>query len=245
MNINHEFAFSKRLFFNAKLELLLNSELTSIGLTQYLFVILDPNQVPIYQLVNGFTSKQLETYQNNIHHDAYLNRYIGTHSHGQILHLQKMLPLKQIRDPIFHDVLLANLGSKHSFSGIAPIVHQYSLVLSSHSNDRVSYKNQQHLQKIWAFIISWSNAWISQRLLDEMLPTLKTQSLNPLLLTVLTEAELGVFELLLQGLNGSEIAQLRDVSKETVRYQIKQILHKTQCRHQNDLLSRYYRNLAL
>lgn len=54
-------------------------------------------------------------------------------------------------------------------------------------------------------------------------------------LGALTKAESAVLTLLLHGMNGSETAQHRRTSQETVRSQIKSVLHKLGLRRQSDL----------
>lgn len=57
------------------------------------------------------------------------------------------------------------------------------------------------------------------------------------LLYCLTKSEQDVLTLLSRGLTGAEVARLRGVSLETVKSQIKTLLHKTGTNNQNDLLN--------
>ncbi|MEZ9556289.1 helix-turn-helix transcriptional regulator, partial [Vibrio splendidus] len=86
--------------------------------------------------------------------------------------------------------------------------------------------------------IAWANSWIAHHtmLLHWNRYAEPTTTILP---PILTKSELIVLELIIKGLTGSEVAKIRNVSKETVRTQIKSILHKTQCKNQNQLISRF------
>ncbi|WP_261836877.1 helix-turn-helix transcriptional regulator [Vibrio ishigakensis] len=93
-----------------------------------------------------------------------------------------------------------------------------------------------NIQQSWKLIQSWANSWVSHYQMLEHWEALYNKNHQD---SQLTRTESDILELLVSGLNGPEIANLRSVSKETIKSQIKSILHKTQCRHQNELVSRF------
>lgn len=222
------------------LEYLLTSELNRLGLDYFVLMIIDASQNPIYQYVHGFSMHQMAIYQQHIDHDAFFHHYMKIGLMGDLTYMQQMLPVKTIRDPIFQDILVPTLDLHHSHSGLVRLNHGHYLMLSSHGDARLSPRDQSQLQNVWQFLGCWGNFWLEEREMENRFAQLTTHTSPGLPLELLTSAELAVLYLLSQGYDGSEVAKIRNVSKETVRSQIKQILHKTDCRHQNQLLSRYF-----
>ncbi|HDY7736509.1 TPA: helix-turn-helix transcriptional regulator [Vibrio vulnificus] len=224
-----------------ELEEIVLRELSLAGIENVVFMILDPYQVPQLQFDFGFSTQQLEIYQQHQGHDSFLQHYLRKGLIGQYLYMQEMLPVKQIRNPIFREVLIPTMQLHHSYCGLFRLVEHHYLMLSCHSFSTLQPKHRDHLDRLWWFLISWGNYWVAQQSMAKRL-----SQLNPVRTHIregesLTDAELEVLSLLAQGMDGSEVARYRSVSKETVRSQIKRILHKTGCRHQNQLISRYYR----
>lgn len=224
-----------------ELEEIVLRELAQAGIENVVFMILDPYQVPRLQFDFGFSSQQLDIYQQNQHHDAFLQYYLRKGLIGQYLYMQEMLPVKQIRNPVFREVLIPTMKLHHSYCGLFRLVEHHYLMLSCHGFSALPPKQRDHLKRLWQFLISWGNCWVAQQSMVKRLAQLSPIRSIVHKGDVLTDAELEVLELLVQGMDGSEIAHYRSVSKETVRTQIKRILHKTGCRHQNQLISRYYR----
>lgn len=222
------------------LEYLLTFELGRLGLNYFVLMIIDARQTPIYQHVHGFSEHQMAVYQRHIDHDAFFHHYMQAGLLGNLMYMQQMLPVRTIRDPIFQDILVPTMELHHSHSGLVRLNHGHYLMLSSHGDARLSQRDQSQLQNVWQFLRSWGNYWLAQREMESRFAQLATRAARALPLELLTSAELSVLSLLAQGFDGSEVAKMRNVSKETVRSQIKQILHKTDCRHQNQLLSRYF-----
>ncbi|MDB1123389.1 helix-turn-helix transcriptional regulator [Vibrio algarum] len=224
-----------------ELEETLKSELFSIGFEQAVFVILDPKQNYAYEYSLGFEEHQLETYSVHQKHDVYLSQYLYDQAFGQIVYLQDLVPDKQIKNEIFWDVLVPTMKIRHSMCGVQPLLNNYSLILSSHSYQKPSVKQQLEIDNLWCYLTHWANNWIAKLDMQRCKQSLLSQKIATNQNVKLTSTELEVLGHLVEGLDGSEIAFRRRVSKETVRSQIKQLLHKTQSKHQNHLISRYYR----
>ncbi|MDF2152569.1 helix-turn-helix transcriptional regulator [Vibrio sp. CAU 1672] len=228
------------------LEEIAQKELNKLGLEHAVFMVLDRTQKPVFDFNFGFTQKQLQVYEAYQHHDVYLNEYMNTRLFGQLSHIQQLVPINNINDEVFLDILVPTLQLRQGYSGLYPLMHRHMMLLSCHSFRPLTPNQFQQLTLVWRLLIDWSNSWIAQRQL--MLswshfrnpPTdVRTHSQN------LTSAENQILHLLARGYSGSEIAQLRQVSKETIRSQIKQLLRKTGCKHQNQLISHYYQNHLL
>lgn len=86
----------------------------------------------------------------------------------------------------------------------------------------------------------WANYWLSFH--EKKLAYKRNDPLSKHLLLKLSDAEINVLLLLVEGKDGSDIARIRQVSKETVRSQIKALLNKTGCKSQNQLIASYYTN---
>ncbi|WP_117235032.1 helix-turn-helix transcriptional regulator [Vibrio maerlii] len=92
------------------------------------------------------------------------------------------------------------------------------------------------LQNMVDIVEKWVVSWLAhQRLLYSLanigLVSQEAEMLN------LTNAEHEVLSLMLRGFTSNEIAAYRQVSKETVRSQIKSLLHKTNSHSQNELIA--------
>lgn len=224
------------------LEQMFEFEFAKLGLEQFVLMIIDANQRPVFQHVCGFTDNQMQVYEQNMADDVFFHHYLS-HGHlGKLLCMQEMLPMHKIHNPVFNEILVPTLKLYHSYSGLAPLLNNHYVMLSSHSQRSLSYRNKERLDSAWQFLSAWGNYWVAQRTMTAQLSQFESMTTQDVLLTSLTSAELDVLDLLAQGLDGSEVAQQREVSKETVRSQIKKILRKTGCRHQNQLLARYFQS---
>ncbi|WP_413113234.1 helix-turn-helix transcriptional regulator [Thaumasiovibrio sp. DFM-14] len=221
-------------------EQMLRQEMKHMGMMSFVLMVLDPYQRPLVDISSGFSQQQLMVYQKNQRHDAYLNYYLQQNLQSKLVYMQEMLPINAIGDAIFHDVLVPTLQLHHSYSGLHPLLSHHYLMLSSHADCRLSPKQFYHLQSLWKSLALWANGWVSHYLFAQKWRQLESSSV--VCIEPLTVAERSVLNLLVQGCDGSEIAAKRRVSKETVKTQIKHILHKTGSKHQNQLISRYYMN---
>lgn len=226
----------------SNLEQILKFELTKLGLEQFVLMIIDARQQPVYQYICGFTNQQIKVYEQYMAHDVFFQHYAHNGHMGQLLCMQEMLPKSKIRNPVFNEILVPTMQMHHSYCGLAPLMNNHFVMLSSHGDRPLSYRARANVNSVWRFLSAWGNYWIAQCEVSAQLTQFENSATNGLLVANLTSAELEVLNMLAEGLDGSEVARRRNVSKETVRSQIKQILHKTDCRHQNQLLARYFQS---
>ncbi|MGL6312720.1 helix-turn-helix transcriptional regulator [Vibrio sp. WXL103] len=225
-----------------ELEQMLESELSQLGLEHFVVMIIGADRQPLFQHVCGFNQQQMHTYQTHMAHDMFLRYYTQKGYLGRLLYMQEMLPMRRISDPVFNEILVPTMALYHSYSGLERLSNHHYVMLSSHSDSNLSYRGCDKVQAVWRFLTAWGEYWLAQRAMSSQLSLLRYAPQSLLPLEELTQAELMVLNMLAQGMDGSEVARRRNVSKETVRSQIKQILHKTGCRHQNQLLTRYFQS---
>ncbi|WP_117232479.1 helix-turn-helix transcriptional regulator [Vibrio maerlii] len=118
------------------------------------------------------------------------------------------------------------------------INYNFNLTILLHSFTLLGQYEYSKLRLISDIAIAWANSWVSHQKLLNAWEHLSYTNRKPGF-PVLTASESEVFHHILRGWTCSEIANIRQVSKETVRSQIKSILHKSQCNNQNQLLARY------
>lgn len=110
-------------------------------------------------------------------------------------------------------------------------------MFSCHRQQGFNLQEQHFAQSLFLLTADWANQQLSLQYMQ--LHLLKGKMLNAVV-EQLTEAEWQILMLLIQGYDGSEIARLRDKSKETVRSQIKSLLRKTGSRNQHQLIAHYF-----
>ncbi|MEF1291069.1 helix-turn-helix transcriptional regulator [Vibrio sp. M260118] len=225
-----------------ELEQMLEVELAKLGLDHFVVMIIDARQQPVYQYVCGFTETQMNVYEQNMAHDVFLQHYADIGLIGQLTYMQEMLPMRRIDNPIFNEILVPTMQLYHSYCGLAPLMERHCLMLSSHGDRSLGYRSRFFIESVWRFLQTWGNYWIAHKAMSAQLVQFDSLTDKRLMISNLTVAESNVLNMLAQGLDGSEVARRRNVSKETVRSQIKHILHKTGCRHQNELLARYFQS---
>lgn len=222
----------------AEFEELLTREVEYIGIDKAYVALLSPDNQQVYQFIHQIGQSELTTYLDNVSHDAYLNEYIKQSLFDEVVYLQKLVPEQSIRDSIFHDLIKPSIGLDHSVGVISKLIGGYHAVLSTHSDKAIGHHSHQLHQILWRFILSWLTHTHVQERLFESMDDLSVSKLTTV--TPFTICEGIVFNLLISGMTGSEIAKFRGVSKETVKSQIKQILHKTNSKNQVQLVTKYY-----
>ncbi|MEZ9336903.1 helix-turn-helix transcriptional regulator [Vibrio splendidus] len=144
-----------------------------------------------------------------------------------------------LENRIFDHKKLSIITNKLSqYSVFSQLNYDHRMVAIFHSVESLSEPQTKHLQLVADIMTAWSNSWVAH---NTMLRYWKKYSepKNIDITSTLTKSEFNVLELLIKGFTGPEISSIRNVSKETVRTQIKSILHKTHCHSQNQLISRF------
>ncbi|MGR5066063.1 helix-turn-helix transcriptional regulator [Photobacterium sp. DNB22_13_2] len=190
---------------------------------------------------SGIEEQQLEFYDRHSQSDAYLQYYSKHNLHGRMVPLQIMLPQSQIKDEWFKEVMIPTLAVKHSLSGYSRLNRSEVQVLTFHRySSPFTPDSQLQLQRFMDSLAPWSQYYLSRQKLLEQFGSQAIQQGELMLPCILTPTEKQVIELLTKGYDGSEITQMRGVSKETTKTQLKSILHKLDCKHQNHLLHKLY-----
>lgn len=221
---------------------LIETELSKLGFDRSMILVLDPQHNLIFRYILGFSEHQFQFYADNMDLDPYTPFYHGNGMIGSNVYLQELLPHSKVKDKRFHDLLLPTMEIEHSYIGIHPLSNNHLFVFGAFSETSPRLKQQLLATELITFLILWANGWIAQCAMERQWQKLSARTNGNSLVCALTQAEQAVLLMLTQGLDGSEIAQQRRVSKETVRSQIKQLLHKTGSKHQNQLISRYFYN---
>ncbi|WP_205729133.1 helix-turn-helix transcriptional regulator [Ferrimonas sediminicola] len=179
----------------------------------------------------GLSPRSLAFMTDHSYEDRYLITYLERNQLGHAVCLQELLPRPLAEVNGFLERFAPHFDYRYSMGLILPLVNGRQLGLSCHRRRTPFPKGlEQILQGVGAALLPWAQLRLAPRLYPQLhLPALAER---------LTHAECQVLQLLARGMDGSEIARHRGVSKETVKSQIKSLLHKTNSRHQNHLLSR-------
>ncbi|WP_299013038.1 helix-turn-helix transcriptional regulator [uncultured Photobacterium sp.] len=200
-----------------------------------------PRSGKFWTLRHGIEEGDYQFYLRHSNDDAYLKHYLSHALSGQMVLLQEMLPLKQIHDGWFREEMLPRLGIRHSISGLYPIAPGQMLAITFHRyHQPFNHKSKRLMQQLLDQLIPWCQFFIARDKLENLYGSAPVSRSIMKLPEILTQAEHHVVSLLAQGYDGSEVTEMRGVSKETTKSQIKSILRKTDCRHQNQLLHKIY-----
>lgn len=213
-------------------------EFDRLGIQKAYISIIDKEKTSIYSYAYFIEPVGLDIYFQNLDYDVFLTHYLKHHLIGSLCYLQDLVDINTIRCDIFNDVIKNSIGFEHSVAAIGKITDDYHVIFSSHSDMRPSYKAMKQYQLLWHFIVNWATTRVFHDKTMDSIRQLKCHADSTV--KQLTYAEIAVLNLLLRGLDGAEVARVRGVSKETVKSQLKQILHKTNSRHQNQLFAKYY-----
>lgn len=208
--------------------------LTTLGIEHVTLVISSKPDFPAFKYIDGLSDgvSLTEVITDNL--DDYL-MLISKSRKGKIHH-----KLDDIMDNriLGHDKLPVAQDYLNFYSISENLLYEHGISIMFHSVDELRIDELRQLKSICDIAIAWANSWVAHRtMVSHWRKYSEPKTANTS--TSLTKSELDVLDLLTKGLNGTEIAQTRDVSKETVRSQIKSILHKTQCKNQNQLISRF------
>ncbi len=217
---------------------LIDSELSELGFNKSVVVLLNSQHNPIFHHSRGLQQHQLDGYVASMNHDIHFCYYIQQNLLGQLCYM----PDFELSATVECEALMQLIDARHNIAGLFPMMEHHMLLMSFYSEQKPSPKQRKQLHQFWQFINSWANSWIAQLQMDQQWPQLACYRQRAFSSSDLTPSERNILLLLSEGLNGSEIAELRAVSQETVRSQIKQLLRKTGSRHQNQLISRFFHN---
>ena len=205
----------------------------NIGSDKLLVCITNPSQdIQLYYGV-GFSPEDYQFHQNHLSDNLYLQTYLTNNLMGTSVCLQKMLPEADTVSPEFMETFWPKINTDYMYALIIPLGTSWQLRLSCYRKEHAFPEDfAHHLNALGAGLISWAIkiCQFHDKIFRNAVNSISTEHLTP--------AESQVLHLLSDGMDGSEIAHYRNVSKETVKSQIKSLLHKTHCRHQNELLSR-------
>ncbi|MCF1432029.1 MAG: helix-turn-helix transcriptional regulator [Shewanella sp.] len=164
--------------------------------------------------------------------DIYLQNYLSNDLIGQSAVLQRLTSPQQLEQTGFLHRFAPHFEFNQSLGLILPVADNWLMGLSCHRHSGTFTDGfTAELSIVGAALLPWAQEFVvlqtSAAFKDLMLPG-----------EHLTPAESRVLGLLMQGMDGGEISEYRGVSHETVKSQIKSLLHKSGCRHQNHLLSK-------
>ncbi|OLQ80519.1 hypothetical protein BIT28_15705 [Photobacterium proteolyticum] len=206
-----------------------------------LFLGSPPHKGQQWILHHGIDNSDFDFYLRHSRDDIYLQHYLGQSLTGNMIALQEMLPIKQIRDGWFLEEMIPRMDVDYSISGIYPLSDGKILSLCFHRYHQPFHPScQQFMQQLLEALAPWGQFFIARNTLESLYGSAPISRGMLKLPDNLTQAEHNVVSLLAQGYDGSEITAIRGVSKETTKSQIKSILHKTGCRHQNQLINKIY-----
>ena len=164
--------------------------------------------------------------------DIYLQNYLSQGLMGHSAVLQSLTSEKQLEQTGFLHRFAPHFEFNQSLGLILPLEDKWLMGLSCHRHaGRFPEGFTTELSIVGAALLPWAQAFVIQQ-------TSGVQTALMLPGEHLTPAESRVLGLLMRGMDGGEISEYRGVSHETVKSQIKSLLHKSGCRHQNQLFSK-------
>ncbi|MGS0677306.1 helix-turn-helix transcriptional regulator [Shewanella sp. 125m-1] len=192
------------------------------------------------------STKDIPLYQQHWRHDIFFNTYLrkGLINTSQIM--ESLVDPELISDQIYSENLLPYVRYRSSLILLLGVNQHLYLLFTAHSLNKVFSRSARRLhEKLGHSMQPWVSAFHAKQLasMEQDKALCRCQEHFPLTIRhrpiKLTPAEYQVLSLLISGHSGSDIADIRNVSKETIKSQIKSVLHKTDSKHQNQLLWRY------
>ncbi|USD36167.1 helix-turn-helix transcriptional regulator [Ferrimonas sp. SCSIO 43195] len=216
----------------AHLRALLNRLLPIVGADACLLMLIDLRRGVQHTFCAGLSARSQAFVAGNTEQDRYLHTYMSNKLVGESVCLQELLPRPKAEAGGFLERYQPYFDYRFSYGLVLPLNAHQQVAISLHRHRTPFQKLYQHdMNGLGAAILPWAHHYLKLR---------SHSPLAELCLEPLTPAERQVLNLLMEGLDGSEIADYRGVSKETVKSQLKSLLHKTDSRHQNQLLHRAY-----
>ncbi|MEZ9370384.1 helix-turn-helix transcriptional regulator [Shewanella sp. 10N.286.51.B2] len=198
------------------------------------------------------SEKDIQFYQQHWRHDVFFNAYLkkGLINSSQIM--EKLIKPDQLPDEVSCESLLPYVHYRSTLSLLVTVNQHLYLLFTAHSLNEVFSGGTRRLhEKLGHSMQPWVSAFHAHQLanIEQDKALCRCQEHFPIPVkqrpVKLTPAEYQVLTLLICGHSGSDIAGIRQVSKETIKSQIKSVLHKTGSKHQNQLLWRYNHNQLL
>ncbi|MCG9731128.1 helix-turn-helix transcriptional regulator [Shewanella sp. Isolate13] len=192
------------------------------------------------------SENDIRFYQQHWRHDIFLNAYLrkGLLNSSQIM--ESLVDPARIQDDNWCESLLPYVHYHSTIGLLLGISQHLYLFFTAHQLNKEFNRGTRRLhEKLGHSIQPWVNAFHAKQLADMEQDKALCRCQKHFPITTeqqpvkLTPAEYQVLSLLMGGHSGSDIADIRRVSKETVKSQIKSVLHKTGSKHQNQLLWRY------
>ncbi|SDJ82296.1 regulatory protein, luxR family [Ferrimonas sediminum] len=216
----------------AQLQTLLNRLLPIVGADACLLMLIDLRRGMQHTFCAGLSARSQAFVASNTNDDRYLHAYMDSNLMGKSVCLQELLPQPKAEAGGFLERYQPYFDYRFSYGLVLPLNKHQQVAISLHRHRTPFKKLYQHdMNGLGAAILPWAHHYLAQSPIS---------SRTKLCHEPLTPAEKQVLNLLMEGLDGSEIADHRGVSKETVKSQLKSLLHKTDSRHQNQLLFRAY-----
>ncbi|WP_026972128.1 helix-turn-helix transcriptional regulator [Aliagarivorans marinus] len=231
---------SSQIIDNSEFEYLFCFEANQLGVEKAYLAIVDKARNPLYDFSFNISADNLQRYLSNIQHDVYLQAYLNNRLFGSLSYLQEIVSADSVQGDEFNELIRPVIRLNHSVSGLAKLRGGSTAVFSTHMVRKPTLSNWSRFNDLWHLFTCWAEQKLVSREMATVLHRIQGSDRAPYSHIMLTPTERVVLELLVEGMDGSEIAKYRRVSKETVRSQIKQILSKTSSHSQNQLIARYF-----
>jgi len=208
--------------------------LEKIGIEHVSLVILSEDKSIVFEI--------LDSLSNRISISKRISESIEAYIDSTMCNKKNILNFSYdnvLENRIFDHEKLSIITQKLSqYSVYSPLAYDHKMVVIFHSIESLPEHQTKQLQLIANIIAAWSNCWVANNAMWRFWKKY-SEPKDIDIASTLTKSEFNVLELLIKGFTGPEISSIRNVSKETVRTQIKSILHKTHCHNQNQLISRF------
>ncbi|WP_137373829.1 helix-turn-helix transcriptional regulator [Vibrio gallaecicus] len=212
----------------------IRKDLGAIGIENIVLVIFSDSNHP--------ELKVIESISGRINLSACINKHLQKYLSNSLM--QKCKEICQYEDKfveqqVFDHNQLTNISNNLKAYMVRDCVtYGFQFTFIMHSLRDLNSAEMDKLRTICDIATAWANSWSAHHKLLHIWDNLVSSS-GRMMQPDLTPSEGDVLKLILQGWSSTEVANIRQVSKETVRSQIKSILNKSQCNSQNQLIACY------
>ncbi|NOH97736.1 helix-turn-helix transcriptional regulator [Vibrio sp. 99-70-13A1] len=214
----------------------IRKDLGAVGIENIVIVIFSDSNNP--------ELKVIESISGRINISACINKHLQKYLNTSLIQRCKEIKKyedKFVKQPIFDHEQLTISHSLRTYMLRDIVAYGFQFTFIMHSLRELTSIELDKLRTICDISTAWANSWSAHHMLLHIWDNLITSS-DVVAQPDLTPSELEVLKLILQGWSSTEVANIRQVSKETVRSQIKSILNKSQCNSQNQLIACYGHN---